>query len=441
MRSNKNKYTHGHPALLAVSLVLPLSAMAVDTTGHSLELKARGVYFDRDFETDSNDRSQSGLGLQLNYESPYFADFIGVGLSGYSVTKLDASGRETTDVLSVDNNGDVQDSFGQVAQAFVKLKYQDLAGAKLGRQLHKSMLLSSSGSRAVPNTFSGGSFQVMPLKGLNLYGARYNEWSPRAKSSFEEFKTDNSADGAIDYIDTVGASYASGPFSVNLEHLRAQDFLSKTGLVAAYSFALPNSSTLKFTGGIHTSRDDGKLFVTGSESAELDDEDVPGAINGVTASDNDGQGIYFAADWKLGNVELGAAVAKFDGAWIEDNFAGDHGTNPFPTGGVLADFSNRDEQVWMVKGGYDWKDQVKGLKTLLSYKSGSNAKNSVDSSLGEADENELAFDLTYQVPMIKGMALRYTYLNYHSDKTGRLDGVKEDETDHRVYLDYTYRFF
>jgi hypothetical protein len=281
----------------------------------------------------------------------------------------------------------------------------------------------------------------MPLKGLSLYGARYNEWSSRSDSSFEEFKTDNSADGAIDYIDSLGASYVAGPFSINLEHLRAQDFLKKTGLVASYNFKLADQSSLKLTGGIHTSSDDGKLFVTGSESAELDDEDLPGAINGVTASDNDGQGIYLAANWKLGNVELGAAVAKFDGAWIEDNFAGDHGTNPFPTGGVLADFSNNDEKVWMLSAGYDWQDHIKGLKTVVSYKDGSDAKNSANAALGEADENELAFNLTYQVPVIKGLAVRYIYLDYHSDKTGRLDGVKEDVTDHRFYVDYTYRFF
>ncbi len=101
-------------------------------------------------------------------------------------------------------------------------------------------------------------------------------------------------------------------------------------MVASYNFTLGNQSSLKLTGGIHTSSDDGKLFVTGAESAELDDEDVPGSKNGVTDSDNDGKGIYLAANWKLGNVELGAAAAKFDGAWIEDNFAGDHGTNPFP---------------------------------------------------------------------------------------------------------------
>lgn len=441
MRFHKNKITLGLTAALTVGLALPLSAMALDTTGHSLELKARGVHFDRDFETDSNDRTQSALGLQLNYESPYFADVIGVGISGYSVNKLDNSGKNTSDVLSVDNDGELHDSFDQIAQAFVKLKYQDLATAKLGRQLHKTLLLSSSGSRAVPNTFSGGSFQLTPLKGLSLYGARYDQWSSRADSSFEEFRTDNSADGAIDYLDTLGASYVAGPFSLNLEHLRAQDFLKKTGLVAAYDFKLGEQSSLKLTGGIHTSSDDGKLFVIGAESAELDDEDLAGAINGVTASDNDGQGIYLAANWKLGNVELGAAAAKFDGAWIEDNFAGDHGTNPFPTGGVLADFTNNDEKVWMLSAAYDWKAHVPGLKTLVSYKNGSDAKNSANAALGEADENEWAFDLTYQVPVVKGLAFRYTYLDYHSDKTGRLDGVKEDDTDHRVYLDYSYRFF
>jgi hypothetical protein len=47
----------------------------------------------------------------------------------------------------------------------------------------------------------------------------------------------------------------------------------------------------------------------------------------------------------------------------------------------------------------------------------------------------------YAIPVLKGLGVRYTYLDYKSDKTGRLDGVKEDERDHRLYLDYTYRFF
>lgn len=425
--------------VLAGSVMISGIASAAELEGHSLEMKVRGVYFDRDYENGLNDRSQSGLGLQLNYESPYFGDMVGFGLSGYSVVRLGSSGRVTADVLSVDNGGDIQDAFGKIGQAFVKFKYQDLLNAKYGRQLHKSMLLSSSGSRAIPNTFSGGTGEIHPLKGLTVYGAMYDEWSPRADAHFYKFRTDKSAKGDIDYIGIIGASYKTGPFSLDFEYLNAKNFLSKTGLVAAYTFALQEKSSLKLSGGIHTSRDDGKLFITASESAELDDEDVPGSAN--KRSDNDGLGAYVAADWKLGNFALGAALSKFDGAWIEDNFAGDHGTNPFPTGGVLGDFSNRDELVWMASVGYDWKDFVKGLKTSVSYKKGTGARNSHVRALGKADESEFALDVRYQIPMVKGLGVRYTYLDYRSDKVGRLDGVKEDERDHRLYIDYTYRFF
>lgn len=424
--------------VLAASLLLPAFAHAAEDDGHKLELKMRAIHFDREFETATNDRTQTALGLQLNYESPYFADLIGFGVSGYSVTRLDSSGRVVSDVLKADNSGDFHDSFGKIAEAFVKLKHRDLLQLKLGRQLHKSLLLSSSSSRAVPNTYSGGSGVVTPMKGLTIYAAVYDEWSRRADSSFEGFATDRSGEGDIDYIGLVGAEYKSGPVALNLEYLDSRDYLTKVGLVGSYTFTLADKNKLKLSGGIHTSRDAGKLFVTSSENNELDDEDK---YRAGARSDNDGRGVYLDADWRYGNVMLGAAVAKFDGAWIEDNFTGDHGTNPFPTGGVLADMTNNDERLWMVRAGYDWKDIIKGLRTTVSFKQGTGARNSHVRSLGEADEEELEFDLRYQIPLVKGLNLRYRYLQYTSDKRGRVDGVLADGTDHRVYLDYTYRFF
>ncbi len=424
------------PALVA-GLMLPAVAQAAEADGHQLELKIRGIHFDRDYENDANDRKQTGLGLQLNYESPFFADVIGFGVSGYSVSKLDASGRRTTDVLSLDSDGTMQDSFGQIAQAFVKLKYKDMAALKLGRQEHDSLLLSSSTSRAVPNTFSGGSGEVTPMKGFKLYAAVYDQWSPRAESNFEKFSTDI-AGSRIDYVALLGGEFKQGPFELNLEYLDSADYLSKIGLVGSYTVPMANKTKLKLTAGIHNSRDSGKLFVRGAESGELDDEDL---LPAGAKSDNEATGIYIDADWRVGNVMLGAAVAKFDGAWIEDNFAGDHGTNPFPTGGVLADMTNNDETVWMIRAGYDWKDYVKGLRTTVKFKRGTGATNSHVAALGKADEQEFEFDVRYQIPVVKGLNFRYRYLAYRSDETGRIDGVKEDETDHRVYLDYTYRFF
>lgn len=425
-------------SLCAAVLLLPMVGHAGDASGHKLELKGRTVHFDREFENPLNDRTQTALGLQLKYESPYLADMIGFGIAGYSVTRLDSSGRVVTDILKVDSQGEFHDSFGKVAEAYVKIRHRDLAEVTLGRQLHNSLLLFSSTSRAVPNTYSGGSAVVTPVKGLKLYGAVYDQWSRRAGSGFERFATDRSERGDVDYVGVVGAEYKSGPVAVTFEYLDSKDFLRKAGLVGSYTFALADKSTLKLTGGVHTSQDAGKLFVTGSASSKLDDEDKYPA---GTRSDNDGLSAYVDLEWRTGNLMLGAGVAKFGGAWVESNFAGDHGMNPFPTGGVLADMTNRDETVWVARAGYDWKEYVKGLRTGVSYKKGTGARNSHVRHLGKADEDELDIDLRYQIPMVKGLNLRYRYLKYTSDKTGLLDGVLPDNTDHRIYLDYTYRFF
>ena len=427
-------------ALIAAALA-PAAAQAAKDDANTLELKSRLIHFDRDFETASNDRSQTALGLQLNFESAYFGDIIGFGLSGYSVTELGSSGRVTSDVLRADGDGDFHDSFGKIGQAFIKVKYQDLLQAKIGRQTHKSMLVGSSGSRAIPNTFSGISASVTPMKGLGIYAAIYDEWSPRAEAHFKGFRTDRTSEGAIDYIGVLGAKYKTGPFALEIEYLNSKDYLSKVGVVGSYTMALANKSKLALTAGVHTSRDDGSLFVTGAEGGDLDDEDVAGSAVGVTASDNDANAMYLEAEWNHGPLMIGGAVAHFDGLWIEDNFTDDHGTNPFPTGGVLADITNNDETVVMLRAGYDWSAYVTGLKTTVSIKRGTGARNSHVPALGEADEQEVALDLRYKVAAVKGLSFRYLLLDYSSDKTGRVDGVKEDETDHRIYLDYNYRFF
>ena len=81
-------------ALIACALV-PSLGQAMDLTGHSLELKSRVVQFDVDQLTSGTtnpDFKQSALGMQLEYKSPYFNDFIGAEISGYQVNKLWESG-------------------------------------------------------------------------------------------------------------------------------------------------------------------------------------------------------------------------------------------------------------------------------------------------------------------------------------------------------------
>ena len=444
---------------LIASLALPLAAVAAEDK-HQLELKLRGVYWDDDSlayptaatpNPTSKGYTQSALGVQLNYKSPYFADIIGADVSLYGVTKIDDSGTPTSNLLDIGNNGRVNHAYLTAGQALIKLKYEKLAELKLGRQLHNSLLLRSTATRAVPDTYQGASGSLQPLAGLTIYGAVYDQWRARSTGHFEKFRTEATAAGVphnIDYIGILGATYAKGPFSITAEFLNSKDYLKKYGLVGAYTIPLDKNS-LKLSGGILTSSDAGSLFVCSAER-ELD-------CTGTKRIDNDGRGIYVDGEWKVSNFTVGAAIAKFDGNWIEDNFAvdatrtgsltQDHGTSPFPTSaGIGPDLTNRDELVGSVRLGYDFKDFVPGLKASYKYSRGSGAKSSNLKNNAEGKEHYREFNLQYALPFLKNLNLRYSYLNYDSNvdnfaTSKTIKGMSRQDWDqHRFYVDYSYQF-
>ncbi|BAL24228.1 OprD family outer membrane porin [Azoarcus sp. KH32C] len=455
----KNKIGMGILSALAVGHFVPTGAQAAEGE-HEFDLKARGVYWKEESTAvptasaphpKPTEFEQSALGLQLNYRSPYFGNVIGADASLYGVTRIGSSGVPTTNLVEVGNNGQLRDSYATLAQAYVKLKYDDFAQARVGRQLQESLLLKSSSTRTVPDTYSGVSASVKPMSGLDVYGAVYDRWRARSTDEFVKFRTESTAAGVdhdIDYVGVLGASYSAGPASVTAEYLNSKSYLSKFGLVGAYKIPLDKNS-LKLSAGLFTSRDAGHLFVCGAER-ELD-------CKGTGRIDNDGMGVYLDADWKVSNFTLGVAVAKFDGFWIEDNFAvdasrtgkltQDHGTNPFPTSaGLGPDLTNDGETVGSVRIAYDWKDYVPGLKTAFKYSRGTGAKRSNIDSDARGSENYREFDVQYALPFVKNLSVRYMYMNYdsnieHGTNHPTIKGMpRADWEQHRVYLDYTYKF-
>ena len=413
-------------------------AAASNDSGYQLKAKTRFVFFDRDYEGSANDRSQSAFAITADWTTPQYRDWFGIGISPYFLQDIDATGRITEDVLTV-KEGEAQ-GFALIGQAFINLTPIEGLSAKIGRQTHKTMLLKSSGSRALPNSFQGVNATFKPTKGLSLYGAVYDRWSPRASNEFKGFRTDQSSQGAIDYVSVVGLKYKSDAMTLEAEYLNANDYLSKIGLRGSYAAKL-ESSSLILSAGIFSSSDAGDLFVTRAESGDLDDEDVAGSVVGTTKSSNDGLGAFLEAQWKKGNTQLTAAVAKFDEIWIEDNFAGDHGTNPFPTRSRIGpDLTNSNETVLKLALKYDWKDYIQGLETSIAAAQGWDAENSADASLGTADEDWRELAVIYKVPAVKGLKFTGIWHDYNSDEVGSVDGVKPDETDIRLYLDYSYAF-
>ncbi|MCE2028459.1 OprD family outer membrane porin [Sessilibacter corallicola] len=406
---------------------------------HNFEFKTRFIHFDREFDNSAQNRDQSAIGYILNYQSPQFSHLVGVNLSGYYLAELDHSGSNNEDILTRESDGDLS-GFSQIGEAYINVTPLKNLSIKVGRQQHHSLLFISNGSRAVPNTYRGININYQATNHLQFYGAVYDEFSRRARGTFEEFSTDQSEEGSIDYVSVLGLKYATNQLSVELENFTADEYLTKFGLRASYLIPFEHSK-LKIIGGIFTSADDGDLFVTGAENGDLDDEDAIGSVVGETSSSNDGLGGFVDFVWSKGPSEWSLAYTKIEEIWLEDNFAGYHGPNPFPTDArVGPDLTNSGENVVRLKYKYDWHNTIPGLTTTFSAAYGWDAENSEDSSLGQADENWNEIEVRYKVPQIKNLQVRGIWHQYTSDEFGQVDGVKPDQEDFRLYVDYTYRF-
>lgn len=389
---------------------------------------------------------QSALGVELNYRSKYWANWLGMDGSLYAVTRIFDSGKPTTQLLEVQANGKLDQNFATLGQLYVKAKILDIGEIKVGRQLQDSLLLKSTTNRAVPDTFSGASAKLKLTDQVKTYISYYDQWKPRSMDSFEKLVTDNNE--RISYVGLIGGLYQTQNVSFSAEYLKSKNYLEKYGAILQYK--LPVADNIwRLSGGAFFSRDDGALFKCGAEF-DLD------CIKGLDI-DNRGRGYFLDLNRANHNIETGLAVSKFDGFWIEDNFSTysdrvnvltqDHGTNPFPTASSIGpDFSNNDETAIALRLKYDWKDKIKGLKTEAKYIYGFGAHQSNISSALEGKEQFLDLTLSYAIPWVKNMDVRYSYLNYDSKfKNGQLGEkinamTRKDWDQHRVLINYTYQF-
>lgn len=428
-------------AVLVCASIPSKAAFKGLTAQDEFNIKLRTIYFDRDYDADSSDDSTLAQGIELNYASGYFDNLMSVGVSSYTVLNINSTGTAAGNILPAGNkSGEVDGGFSKFGQYFLDFKLGNSGHVKIGGQKTNSILLKSSGSRAIPNTFRGV-FADYTVGDTKIYGFIYDKWSRRHDKKWEDFSTDQSSTGAISVIWGLGTAYSKDDLTLEAEYFSSQDYLAKAAFRGSYDIKLEQSD-LTLSSGLFISKDDGDLFVTGAEGGDLDDEDKVGALAGLTNSENDGLAYYLDANWKKDIWTIGAAFTKVSDAWIEDNFSGDHGTNPFPTRSLIgADFTNQNEKTWQARFGINLKAFVPGLKTKFYYTKGTGAENSALGKLGgEADEKYWAIDTRYSVESIKGLSFRWLFLDYNTEKIGNVDGVKGDRADHRIYADYTIKF-
>ncbi|WP_035387009.1 OprD family outer membrane porin [Ferrimonas senticii] len=419
--------------LALLSVATAANAFSGLTDQDSLEIKSRTVFFDREYDDSPNkDSNTLAQGLELNYQSGKIADWFKIGWSAYGVQNINTTGTNNSAGIlpDGDNSNGVDNQFGKIGQAYIELLPSQGASLKIGYQKTKNMFVASSGSRAIPSTFRGisGSYQI--VDSVKVYGYAFDQWSARDSDQWDDFNA-NTNGPKIDLIYGIGAQFKQGKFAADSEYMVSADYLEKFGIRGSYTEAV-GAGKIKLSAGYFSSSDNGALF---AENGDKNDD-------GITS--NDGSVWFIDADYRIHAFSFGVAFSQTDEIWLEDNFKGDHGTNPLPTRAPIGpDMTNANESVWLVRTGVDFgklTPALQGLSTQISYAKGSDIENAKDASLGQAEEQFLAIDTRYTMPMVKGLSVRYLFANYNGTEIGSVEGVKEDNTDHRLYLDYRYQF-
>ncbi len=235
-----------------------------------------------------------------------------------------------------------------------------------------------------------------------------------------------------------GAKYKFENLRLAAEYLRSDAYLNKFGVKAKYDYQLENNKAFVFSAGLLGISDAGSLFAVGAESGELD-------VNNVdregASLDYSGSAGYLGMAFKQTNSELGLYYTKIGNPWLEDNFAGDHGTTPLPAKTIGPDLTNKNESIWTLEYKQKWHYfDLPNFKTRIAYAYGYNAENFKSKTLGYGSERWLETDVRYQFSALPSLQTRLRYRIYRADEVGSVKGIKEDQNDLRLSFDYTYYF-
>jgi hypothetical protein len=410
--------------------------MANEASSSSIDLQL--TYYDRNYNSAQNNRAQSALSATLAHKQSLANGRFELGGAFYAVQKIANSGRVIEDVLTI-SEGELS-GFALIGEAHARFRPSERLSVLIGRFKHKSLLLKSK-TRAATSTFEGLGFDYSPSEDANFYAHRFYRWSARASDEFSGFDTNTSNNSAIPYLTIIGAkltnfSSKAWPVKSNIEYLESKNYLRKFGIASSIEHILLTGNTIRLSSGLFFSRDAGNLFANGANDA----------LDYLTSSSTDRQqhrgfGGYIAFHYSQGNSTFGVTHSFFGDPWLEDSFADDHGTTPFPTKTYGPELSNKNERIWKLE--YSHRHEhgwAQGLQNRLSWARGTGAQNSINAELGSGSESWLELDLRYSPKFFKKLEARMRYRIYQSELVGQIAGIKDDRSELRLTINYSSDF-
>ncbi|WP_163832973.1 OprD family outer membrane porin [Spartinivicinus ruber] len=391
-----------------------------DSTGN---LSIRNYYFNENGKNGNDfDRREWVQGFRFDFVSGYLFDTIGFDYSAGAAFKLDAPGKNFTNLpKDKGSNNDVND-IGGTTQAYVKAKFGDEnlgLNAKHGLMQLGTATFGTSGSRILPSSVFA-TYLEGNVSGLKLYGARITKHSDRDSSNFADALQSNGVNDNVDYVNIVGAAYEfENGLGFEVEAGKSDDFVEKRFAKAYYTIDMGSDTSLLLDARYGEAEEDGNKYDdTPNDRAESRYYNATATLN-----------VGAASTWVGYN-------RTYEGNWISEYYGQDYGTFNSSLS-LWQDYSRKDEKAWVVGVGYDFSDAgIPGL-TAKAWYARSNGIDTVDAQVAHEGGSEFTQDLTYkfQTGALKDLSVQWQHTRLNSPK------ADNDEDSHRIKLIYDIALF
>ena len=386
----------------------------------SVDVNSR--YESRDMNDDSAEQKNLGLGLGVHFESGMAMDRFSVDASLYHAFSIMGDEMESdVGMFPIENND--AEAFGKTAYT-LKAKVTDELMLKYGRMIIDTPLLKNH-IELLPSLTQGLKVDYN-TDNMSLYGIYVDEYSAANQSGFDDLGVSEvNSDTSADEVQIIGGHFDARGTMFNIAYGMQNDYANQ--FYGDVERMIP-----LMQGDIHLGAQFGNKVADG----QLKDD--------YLTNDDDVSFYGFKAAYDMNKVMLGFSMVSVDGKrddanswgdlngadtswqgmWQEEDFVG-YNTS------LISEFASAGQTSYQFKVGYDLSHVVDGLSTSVSYTMSDVERNTG----GDGDEDEINFNINYDIPQIDNLSFMYAYGENTSQHNPSEDEMKQ--TDHVVGLKWS----
>lgn len=372
-------------------------------------LDIRNFYYNGDFRegTAVSKREEWVQGFLLQYESGFTQGSVGIGVDalGYLGIRLDSSADRTgSGLVPTTASGNAAHDYSKGgATAKVRVSKTEL---RYGTALPKVPVLQYNGSRLFPQYFQGTQISSSEFEGLTANVAQFNRTT--APDSTDQQHIALAAKNGRYPAVGIGDHFRYGGLNYKI---------TPTLTLSYYHGELENVYEQNFL-GINNRQKFGPGILEIDVRTFISDEAGDAKAGGV-----DNQTYTGLISYSLDSGHSLLATYQH----LEGDTGFPYINNPYlPNHVQYHDFGEAGERSWQLRYGYDFKHiGLKGLSLFTDYIHGSHLN-----KRGGGAEWERDIDMTYEIPGVNGLTLRWRNATYRSD-------INRDIDENRLILNYT----